>query len=232
MTFTDQALNLFSQAELTQLSKTVEIHKDISRLDKRLQIDIIRSAILTKHLESTPLLEHFKEVMKIGVKEEVFELDSFEIPHCYGFFAECQCLLHKECGEKLSDNLPDCYGVLYDEIECQSCMVKETCQTKGKELDFEADEIFLFRPVNMMTNLLMALAYFKSLYYKMPERIITHPFNRSFNLKKITRIQNKHKRYLPIDCFLMSGTKGEKPTQRQPIIFNQERIPVYEILRD
>lgn len=221
-----------NQSELTELAQIVEIHKDISHLDQRLQIDIIRSALLTKKIESTPLVDRFKQEMKIGQLEEIFKLDSFEIPHCYGYFAECKCLLHQECGEKLIDNLPDCYGVLFSDNECRDCMVKETCQTKGKELDFEADEIFLFRDVPMITNLLMALAYFKSLYYKMPEKIIIHPFNRSLNIKRITRIQNRHKRYLPIDCFMMSGTNGIRPTQRQPVIFDKERIPIHEKVQD
>lgn len=217
--------------ELKELARIVEIHKDISHLDRRLQIDIIRSALLTKKIESTPLVDRFRQEMKIGQLEEIFELDSFDIPHCYGYFAECECLLHQECGENLIDNLPDCYGVLFsDNPECRSCMLNETCPTKGKELDFEADEVFLFREVPMITNLLMALAYFKSLYYKMPEKIVVHPFNRSLNIKIITRIPNKNKRYLPIDCFLMSGTKVPKPTERCPIVFNQERNPVCETI--
>jgi len=227
MNLTDQAVKLFTQEELDELSQLVGIQKGLGRLDKRLQVDLIRFKCELHKPEDTELLLRFKKALKIGVNEEEFELDSFEIPPCYGFFGECDCLLHEQCGEKLVDSLPDCYGILYDDIECQDCLVKQACQTKGKVMDFQGQEVFLFRPVNFFTNLLMGIAYFRSLYYRDPDRIKVHPFNRAFNIRRITRLF-KHERWLPIDSFLMSGTKGQKPIQRKPIILSIERIPIRE----
>ena len=119
---TDLAVETFTKQELIDLCNEVGISKVQDNFESHVLVDLIRQSDQTSNSE---LYNKFQEVFE----DKILELNEFEIPICFEFPDDLDescgnCFLYRNCAQELFDKLPECFGILYDPIECENCILK------------------------------------------------------------------------------------------------------------
>lgn len=158
---------------------------------------------------------------------------------CYGFPSDLDskcssCLLYNSCAGDLTLNLPDCYGISFGQSEdCSDCLVKDNCSnTKDYQPGNRGAkyELFFFREVPVLTNLLNSLAFFKKLFRGWPENVIVNKPNRLENIS-VRGAEVKNQINVFRDTIGLSIEKVIPVTDDvpKPVIFEGERRPLIDL---
>lgn len=150
MDLTDYLSEEFSTGELVKVAEAIGL-APTSRWGKRRLLDAIRARIANVGVpvpDDNELLEEFLYVAEyidsegnIEDKKDKLDLDKFmeendidEVSECFGFADDkdpaCRrCKLYVYCAEERIQNLPACYGRLYNpsKEECKNCLEAYYC---------------------------------------------------------------------------------------------------------
>lgn len=231
MDYQDHVKTQFSQEELLQIASSLSLPVT-SEIEIHVLIDWIRTTILEQGASPSALMDEFIKVIRL------YDDDTFTLvkPTCYGFALDfdhnCHyCLAYVKCGETLVENLPDCFGILYDinDWNCGRCMVRQYCNVNLPKIDeIEGTyEVYLPQDMPLLGNILTFLARYRSVRYNWPEEVTTRKYGRfrNFTIKGLRWGESLYQ--VLRDAVYFGGPYGEKPTEREPVIFDEKREPVY-----
>lgn len=233
MDYQDHVKTQFSQEELHQIASSLSL-PITPEMDVHVLIDWIRTTILENGVSDHPLVEEFIKVIRLYDDDPPAGMIK---PLCYGFasdfYQECQyCLAYKQCGETLVENLPDCFGILYDHNDwnCGQCMVQFYCKTnlpKGEEIE-GTYEVYLPQDIPLLGNILTFLARYRAVRYNWPEEVLTRKHNRfrSFMIRGLKWGESFYQ--VLRDAVYFGGSHADKPLERNPVVFDEKREPIYK----
>lgn len=228
----DHVKTQFSKEELLQIASLLGL-ENRNEMEPYILIDQIRVAIHEGAQWSSDLIDEFIKTIRLYDETE----DSPQKPPCFGFandhYQECNyCIAYHKCGEKLVENLPDCFGILYDmdDWNCGQCMVQFWCKVnlpKTEEIE-DAYEVYLFQDVPLVSNILTMLAHYRSIKSNWPEEVHSHKLNRfrSFTIRGLKWVDTYF--HVLKDAVYLGGPKGQLPIERTPVLYDEKREPIYK----
>lgn len=230
MDYQDHVKTQFSKEELLTIASLLGL-ENRNEMEIHVLVDQIRIAILEGVSFSSDLIDEFINTIRLYDEPEEFT----ETPHCFGFAydysQQCTyCLAYSKCGEKLVENLPSCFGILFspDSDDCTQCMVKHYCKVTLPKVEVIEDtyEVYLFQDIPLVSNMLTMLGRYRSVRNNWPEEVHSHKLNRfrSFTIRGLKWVDTYF--HVLKDAVYLIGSMGEPPVERKPVIYDATRKPL------
>lgn len=248
MNLVDYVVTQFTSEELHEVAKTIGVRLFERWGNRQLVEELL--ARLSKGIPDTfnSLIDNFLYVAHVtdrngniqeedSTEVEVSEEELTQISNCFGYASDLDskcssCLMYASCASDLMLNLPDCYGLNYQEGECGKCLVKNTClvgfNVKSGRITKGWDELYFFKEIPILTNLLEFLSLFRGIYRAWPKKVIIKKPNRLSNIS-IRGAELGFKSNIFRDCIVFEAVKpGSDLPERKPLIFDNERRPLLD----